>query len=214
VVGLAPSARAAAELATATGGPADTLAKWLHAHQQSPAGGARPARPPSRAADAWAGLDERTVVIVDEASMASTLDLDPLIAAAARAAAKVVLVGDPAQIGVANGPGGMLAALARAGHGIELEQIHRFSQPWERSASLALRQGQPDALSAYRTAGTERQRRQARPLPAEHARAVRQLDQYRAERDRLRADRAPDVEADEADERCVGPPGSALRPCS
>ena len=34
VVGLAPSARAAAELATATGQPADTLAKWLHDHQQ------------------------------------------------------------------------------------------------------------------------------------------------------------------------------------
>ena len=30
VVGLAPSARAAAELAKATGGTADTLAKWLH----------------------------------------------------------------------------------------------------------------------------------------------------------------------------------------
>jgi ATP-dependent exoDNAse (exonuclease V) alpha subunit len=92
-------------------------------------------------------------VIVDEASMASTLDLDQLTAAAARAAAKVVLVGDPAQIGVVNGPGGMLAALAHAGHGVELDQIHRFSQPWERSASLALRRGQPDALTAYRTAG-------------------------------------------------------------
>jgi len=47
----------------------------------------------------------------------------------------------------------MLAALAHAGHGVELAEIHRFSQPWERSASLALRHGQPDALAAYRTAG-------------------------------------------------------------
>ncbi len=30
VLGLAPSARAAAELASATGQPADTLAKWRH----------------------------------------------------------------------------------------------------------------------------------------------------------------------------------------
>jgi ATP-dependent exoDNAse (exonuclease V) alpha subunit len=30
VIGLAPSARAAAELSKATGGPTDTLAKWLH----------------------------------------------------------------------------------------------------------------------------------------------------------------------------------------
>jgi conjugative relaxase-like TrwC/TraI family protein len=146
VVGLAPSARAAAELASATGGPADTLAKWLHTHHSTQHG--TPAGAPGATA-----LDRRTVVIVDEASMASTLDLDPLICAAALAGAKVVLVGDPAQIGVVNGPGGMLAALARAGHGVELAEIHRFSQPWERQASLALRHAQPDALAAYRTAG-------------------------------------------------------------
>jgi hypothetical protein len=142
VVGLAPSARAAAELATATGGPADTLAKWLHTHRGTPPG--------TQGAPA---LDDGTVVIVDEASMASTLDLDPLVTAAARAAAKVVLVGDPAQIGVVNGPGGMLAALARAGHGVELTEIHRFSHAWERPASLALRDGTPGALAAYRLAG-------------------------------------------------------------
>ncbi len=142
VVGLAPSARAAAELATATGGPADTLAKWLHTHDSTTPG-----------AQGATALDDRTMVIVDEASMASTLDLDPLITAAARAGAKVVLVGDPAQIGVVNGPGGMLAALAHAGHGVELAEIHRFSQPWERQASLALRHGKAEALAAYRTAG-------------------------------------------------------------
>ena len=146
VVGLAPSARAAAELAAATGEPADTLAKWLHTHHNTPAGA------PAGRQGATA-LDGRTVVIVDEASMASTLDLDPLVTAAAQAGAKVVLVGDPAQIGVVNGPGGMLAALVRAGHGVELDQIHRFSQPWEREASLALRHGGTEALSAYRTAG-------------------------------------------------------------
>jgi conjugative relaxase-like TrwC/TraI family protein len=142
VVGLAPSARAAAELAAATGGPADTLAKWLHTHRSAPPTAQGPAE-----------LDGRTVVILDEASMASTLDLDPLITAAGRAGAKVVLVGDPGQIGVVNGPGGMLAALARAGHGVELNQIHRFSHTWERSASLALRDGTPGALAAYRLAG-------------------------------------------------------------
>jgi conjugative relaxase-like TrwC/TraI family protein len=142
VVGLAPSARAAAELATATGGPADTLAKWLHTHHSTTPG----ARGPS-------ALNDRTVVIVDEASMASTLDLDPLMSAAAQVGAKVVLVGDPAQIGVVNGPGGMLAALARAGHGVELAEIHRFSQSWERRASLSLRQGSAEALSAYRAEG-------------------------------------------------------------
>ena len=142
VVGLAPSARAAAELATATGERADTLAKWLHSHRSGT---------PSSAQEA--ALDDRTVVIVDEASMASTLDLDPLISAAVSAGAKVVLVGDPAQIGVVNGPGGMLAALATAGHGVDLAEIHRFSALWERRASLALRHGRPEALDAYGSAG-------------------------------------------------------------
>ena len=102
---------------------------------------------------AWAHLDDRTVLIVDEASMASTLDLDRLTTAAARAAAKVVLVGDPGQIGVINGPGGMLAALADAGNGVQLEHIHRFIQPWERTASLQLRAGNAGILATYSKQG-------------------------------------------------------------
>jgi hypothetical protein len=141
VVGLAPSARAAAELGTATGTRTDTLAKWLH-NQAHP-------WPLNKEERAWAHLDDRTVLIVDEASMASTLDLDRLTSAAAKAAAKVVLVGDPSQIGVINGPGGMLAALANAGHGVQLEQIHRFTQPWERTASLQLRAGNAGILATY-----------------------------------------------------------------
>jgi conjugative relaxase-like TrwC/TraI family protein len=145
VIGLAPSARAAAELADATGGRADTLAKWLH----------NQTRLRSLTADelAWSLLDDRTVVLVDEASMANTLDLARLTSAAARAAAKVMLVGDPAQIGVVRGPGGMLAALAHAGHGIELAGVHRFDADWERTASLALRRGDPKILDAYASAG-------------------------------------------------------------
>lgn len=141
VLGLAPSARAAAELAAATGGHADTLAKWLHSHSTR-----RTFHPDPRAA---AGLDAATVVVVDEASMASTLDLLILVGEAARKSAKVVLVGDPAQIGVVNGPGGMLAALAGAGHGIELTGVHRFREDWEREASLALRAGDPGILTWY-----------------------------------------------------------------
>jgi len=150
VIGLAPSARAAAELTDAlssTGGTADTLAKWLHTRDRLPQ---LPAGAPERA---WAGLDGRTVLIVDEASMANTLDLDRLITLAAQHATKVVLVGDPAQIGVVNGPGGMLAALTAGGHASTLEEIHRFTQPWERQASLALRAGDPTVLPSHEVQG-------------------------------------------------------------
>jgi len=145
VVGLAPSARAAAELAAATGGRTDTLAKWLHNQTRL--------RTLPEAERGWALLDDRTVLVVDEVSMASTLDLDRLTNLAARHAAKVVLVGDPGQIGVINGPGGMLAALAHAGHGVELTSIHRFNHDWERDASLTLRAGNPKILKVYQAAG-------------------------------------------------------------
>jgi conjugative relaxase-like TrwC/TraI family protein len=145
VVGLAPSARAAAELATATGGRTDTLAKWLHTHDRA---GQLPADQ-----QAWARVDDRTVLLIDEASMASTLDLDRLTTLAAWSAAKVVLVGDPGQIGVINGPGGMLAALARADHAVELTGIHRFTQSWEKDASLRLRDGDPSVLATYQAEG-------------------------------------------------------------
>ncbi|HEY1821118.1 MAG TPA: MobF family relaxase [Trebonia sp.] len=145
VVGLAPSARAAAELGAATGGRTDTLAKWLHDQTRL-----RSLPPVERE---WAVPDDRTVLLVDEASMASTLDLALLVGQAGRAAAKVVLVGDPAQIGVVKGPGGMLAALAHAGHGIELASVHRFDRDWERQASLVLRKGDPSILAAYHQAG-------------------------------------------------------------
>jgi conjugative relaxase-like TrwC/TraI family protein len=145
VVGLAPSARAAAELAKATGGTADTLAKWLHqqyrlreltAHEQA----------------AWTPT-ARTVLVVDEASMASTFDLHTLTRIARHARAKIVLVGDPAQIGAINAPGGLIAALAARGHGIELTDVHRFHHQWEANASLRLRDGDASVVDVYADAG-------------------------------------------------------------
>ena len=145
VLGLAPSARAAAELAKATGGHADTLAKWLH--QQS-----RLRDLPEHEQAAWT-LTERAVLVVDEASMASTFDLHQLTATAWNADAKIVLVGDPAQIGTINAPGGLLPALAARGHGIELSDVHRFHHEWEAAASLRLRKGDRSVIDIYDDAG-------------------------------------------------------------
>ena len=145
VVGLAPSARAAAELAKATGGTADTLAKWLY--QQY-----RLAQLPAQEQAAWTPT-ARTVLVVDEASMASTFDLHTLTRVARQARAKVVLVGDPAQIGAINGPGGLLPALAARGHGIELTDVHRFRHEWEAAASLRMRDGDPSVIDVYNEAG-------------------------------------------------------------
>jgi conjugative relaxase-like TrwC/TraI family protein len=143
VIGLAPSARAAAELAKATGGPTDTLAKWLHQQRN-------PQLSPHESNQKLPGqLTRDSVIIVDEASMASTLDLATLTHAVYQAHAKLILVGDPAQIGVINGPGGLLTALTAAGYGIELTNIHRFSQQWEADASLRLRAGDRTVIDTY-----------------------------------------------------------------
>jgi conjugative relaxase-like TrwC/TraI family protein len=96
VVGLAPSARAAAELGHATGGTTDTLAKWLH--QQ-----ARLAQLPAHE-QAASTPTARTVLVVDEASMASTFDLHALTRIARQAQAKIVLVGDPPRSALSTPP--------------------------------------------------------------------------------------------------------------
>ncbi len=147
VVLLAPSARAAAELQHATATPADTVAKFLYDHLHSRDGRyalAEPARALMRPGD---------VVVIDEASMLSTTDLDVLTRGAEDARAKLLLIGDPAQIGPVQAAGGMLAALADQLHAPTLEQVHRFEQDWERDASLQLRRGDPAVLDTYAAAG-------------------------------------------------------------
>ncbi len=144
VVGLAPSARAAAELAAATGAPADTVARWCY-HQ--------PRMPFMAEVDHRYLTTDHTVLVVDEASMLATVDLDALTAVAWAAGAKVVLVGDPAQIGPVRCAGGMLGALANRLGAPSLSAVHRFDEAWERTASLALRTGNPIALRPYAAAG-------------------------------------------------------------
>ena len=135
VIGLAPSATAAAVLKEETGlDAADTVDAWL--------GWMRHVRP------------ERggTTVIVDEASMLSTDKLARVLDTADRHGCRVALVGDPMQLS-AVGRGGMFARLVQTLPSVELEQVHRFGHSWERRASLALRAGDPVALAAYEEHG-------------------------------------------------------------
>ena len=47
----------------------------------------------------------------------------------------------------------MFTELCNTGRAIELEHVHRFTQPWEAEASLLLRQGDPRALDLYQDHG-------------------------------------------------------------
>ncbi len=172
VIGLAPSASAAATLSEALGARCETAAKWVY---ESVGDGAaqRALRYRSETAvladptasywdrnaanqrrGALAVAQERwrfgrgDVVIVDEASMADTRTLAALVEQASAADAKVLLVGDHLQRGAVEA-GGAFGMLARRGPTAELRTLWRFSHPWEARATLDLRHGQPAALDAY-----------------------------------------------------------------
>lgn len=134
VVGLAPSAAAAQVLAEDLGVTTENLAKWWHNHL-----------------DHGAAFHADQLVIVDEASLAGTLSLDRITALAVSAGAKVLLVGDYAQLQAVDASGAFSLLVHSRADAPELIEVHRFRHDWEKSASLGLRQGDPDSIDHYVT---------------------------------------------------------------
>ncbi|MGO2194580.1 MAG: ATP-dependent DNA helicase [Brachybacterium sp.] len=132
VIGLAPSAVAAEVLGDSLGVRAENTAKFLHEHHKG----------------RW-NLQAGQLVLVDEASLAGTLTLDQITAHAAEVGAKVVLIGDWAQLSAVE-TGGAFGMLTRHRRGVaELTGVRRFVHEWEKSASLALRHGKARVLETY-----------------------------------------------------------------
>jgi hypothetical protein len=136
LVGLAPSAAAAAVLAEQTGIRADTLAKltWSLRHGDLP--------------DWAAAVGPSTLVVIDEAGLANTLALDAAVQFAIDRGASIRLVGDDQQL-AAIGAGGVLRDIKQTHGALHLAELHRFTNPAEAAASLALRDGKPTALNFY-----------------------------------------------------------------
>lgn len=89
-----------------------------------------------------------SLIVVDEASMVTTTHLKEIQEIAAQARAKVVWAGDHAQLS-APGAAGAMRHLAELGGAYELTKVHRFAEAWEAEASLKLRDGVAEALTAY-----------------------------------------------------------------
>jgi hypothetical protein len=136
VLGLAPSAAAAAVLAEQTGIRTDTLAKltWSLDHGELP--------------DWAAAVGPSTLLIIDEAGMADTVSLDTAVHFAMNRGASVRLVGDDQQL-AAIGAGGVLRDIRYSHGALRLTELHRFTDPAEAAASLALREGKPEAFGFY-----------------------------------------------------------------
>ena len=175
VTGLAPSAAAAEVLGEDMSIKTDNLAKWLYENRQHGERTRelgdlrekvllieRTGRVPSpRLLASIASLEEvlarwilraGQLIVIDEASLASTFALDELTSAALDERAKVVLVGDGAQLSSVDA-GGMFRTLVRdRGDKVPtLADVRRFSAAWEKEASLGIRNGASSALGAYAT---------------------------------------------------------------
>ena len=136
VIGLAPSAAAASQLGDQIGAHTDTLAKlwWSITHNDMPD---------------WATqIGPDTLVIIDEAGMADTLTLDAVTQHILNQGASIRLIGDTQQL-AAIGAGGVLRDIANQHGAAQLNELVRFQNPAEAGASLALRDGNPEALGFY-----------------------------------------------------------------
>lgn len=186
VIGLAPSAVAAAVLGEEIDAATDNVAKWLY--ESVGDGAARrvlrvakleerltslgramrqaPRRSPARRRiEAQLRLAQSTLaaqyaeqakyrmrpgqlVILDEASMVGTAAAAELARQAETAGAKILLVGDPAQLDAVEA-GGFLGWMERHTDAPVLSSVWRFAAEWERTASLRLRTGDVAVLQAY-----------------------------------------------------------------
>jgi conjugative relaxase-like TrwC/TraI family protein len=92
-------------------------------------------------------LKPNTLVVVDEAGMVGTDDLRHLLTATTQAGVKTVLVGDANQLAPVKARGGMFAQLCTdLPWTQQLSEVWRMTDPAERHASLALRDGEPKAI--------------------------------------------------------------------
>jgi conjugative relaxase-like TrwC/TraI family protein len=130
VLGAAPSGRAADELREATEIPARTLHCLLSEARRS------------------GGLPRGCVLVIDEAGMAETRVLAPMLSLVEEARGKAILVGDPVQL-PAVGAGGLYASLCDRLGAVRLVENRRQHDRAERDALTRLRDGDAEGYLGH-----------------------------------------------------------------
>jgi hypothetical protein len=98
-------------------------------------------------------LRANAVLLVDEAGMVDSASLARLIDHAHRAQAKLVLVGDPAQLSEVEA-GGLFAAIAKRSETIRLDEVIRHRHELDREAAKLIRDGRGgEAIERYAREG-------------------------------------------------------------
>lgn len=139
VMGAALAGKAAEGLEESSGIASRTLASWERSWE--------------RGRDT---LGPRSVLVIDEAGMVGSRQLSRVLAEADRSGAKVVLVGDPEQLQPI-GPGAAFRAVAERVGFVELGEIRRQREGWQREASVDFaRHRTAEGLGAYAEHGAIR----------------------------------------------------------
>ena len=98
-------------------------------------------------------LTTRDVLVIDEAGMVGTRQLERVLSHATEAGAKVVLVGDPQQLQSIEAGAAFRSIHERHG-GAEIAEVRRQREDWQRDAAHDLANGKTgNALEAYRSHG-------------------------------------------------------------
>jgi Ti-type conjugative transfer relaxase TraA len=98
-------------------------------------------------------LSARDVLVIDEAGMVGTRQLERVLSHAAEAGAKVVLVGDPQQLQAIEAGAAFRSIHERHG-GAEIGEVRRQREDWQRDATRDLANRKAgNALGAYRAHG-------------------------------------------------------------
>ncbi|MGI4806832.1 MAG: Ti-type conjugative transfer relaxase TraA, partial [Janthinobacterium lividum] len=94
-------------------------------------------------------LTSGDVLVIDEAGMIGTRQMERVLSAASDAGAKVVLVGDPEQLQAIEA-GAAFRSLAEQHGVVEITEIRRQREAWQQDATKALATGRTDeAVQAY-----------------------------------------------------------------
>lgn len=98
-------------------------------------------------------LSSSYILVIDEAGMIGTRQMERVIAEAEKRGAKVVLVGDPEQLKAIEA-GAAFRAVAERHGSVEITQVRRQHEEWQRSATRQLATGRTgEAIHAYEQAG-------------------------------------------------------------
>ncbi|PYD79194.1 Ti-type conjugative transfer relaxase TraA [Komagataeibacter oboediens] len=109
---------------------------------------------------AWARgfdlLERGDVLVVDEAGMVGSRQMERVLSVARGAGAKVVLVGDPEQLQAIEAGGAFRAVAERVGS-VEITTVYRQREDWQQAATKELATGRTgEALGRYEAAGLVR----------------------------------------------------------